>query len=291
MKKNSKYIIYYDRIVLLKNDILSSISIQNIFSLLASIMVVYQLSVTFKQLRLDYEKTNISLSSSIISKKEILENKTDNELNFNIFGVASSPGDGIVQNPKKTLHNTSQYIAKMKLSGIVFSPRLEYSIAIIESDNHQYSIGTGEKIPGYDATIIAINNDHVIIDDKEESVVLYLNYDSEKLPLDDKKAISMTHGPRNIYDVVNITPDIVNKNFNGYRLNAGNDKQLFYQVGLHDNDLAIALNGIDLRNARESQEIMKQLSSLTELKITVERNNQLYDIFITVGAGKCVVDC
>lgn len=69
----------------------------------------------------------------------------------------------------------------------------------------------------------------------------------------------------------------------GYRLTPGKDSQLFYNAGLQDNDLAVSLNGSDLRDTKQAQQIMEQLPELTEMKITVERDGQFYDVFIAVG--------
>ena len=48
----------------------------------------------------------------------------------------------------------------------------------------------------------------------------------------------------------------------------------------------MSLNGSDLRDSKQSQQIMEQLPELTEIKITVERDGQLHDVFIAVGGGE-----
>ncbi|HFV5435986.1 TPA: type II secretion system protein GspC, partial [Escherichia coli] len=88
---------------------------------------------------------------------------------------------------------------------------------------------------------------------------------------------------KNIFEIMSLSPVTANNTLIGYRLNPGKDRSLFYNAGLHDNDLAVSLNGSELRDTRQAQQIMKQLPELKEIKITVERDGQLYDAFIAVG--------
>ena len=69
----------------------------------------------------------------------------------------------------------------------------------------------------------------------------------------------------------------------GYRLNAGKNGDLFYQSGLQDNDLAIVLNGMDLRDTQQAQQALKQLAELSELNLTVERDGKRQNIYFVPG--------
>ncbi|EEX5027130.1 type II secretion system protein GspC, partial [Escherichia coli] len=151
--------------------------------------------------------------------------------------------------------------------------------------------GIGEKVPGYDATISAIFRDHIVINYQGKNASLPLRYDNpaKRNAQDDNNLIV---GPvttqanfrvKNIFDIMSLSPVTVNNTLSGYRLSPGKASSLFYNAGLHDNDLAVLLNGSELRDTRQAKQIMKQLTELKEIKITVERDGQLYDAFIAVG--------
>lgn len=51
----------------------------------------------------------------------------------------------------------------LDVRGILYSSVTEHSVAIFAHNNRQFSLGIGEKVPGYDATISAIFSDHIVI--------------------------------------------------------------------------------------------------------------------------------
>ena len=59
--------------------------------------------------------------------------------------------------------------------------------------------------------------------------------------------------------------------------------RLFRQSGLQANDLAIALNGIDLRDQEQAQQALQNLADMTEITLTVEREGQRHDIAFALG--------
>ena len=68
--------------------------------------------------------------------------------------------------------------------------------------------------------------------------------------------------PQNILHYLNISPVMVNDKLSGYRLNAGKKPALFRQAGLKENDRALALNGLDLRDKEQSRQALAQLSEV-----------------------------
>ena len=66
----------------------------------------------------------------------------------------------------------------------------------------------------------------------------------------------------------------------GYRLSPGKDKELFESVGLKPGDVATQLNGQNLSDPAAMGEIFKNISQLTELNLTVERDSQSFEIYI-----------
>lgn len=182
------------------------------------------------------------------------------------------------------------------LMGIVSSDRQDLALAIFNVGNKQVSYGVGETVAG--AKI-----EHIF----QNRVIVSLQGHNEVIPFDDieeintQKHISNSQGNRaikeaiqesdeddvfseddmdNLFDYVSISPVLIDKKLTGYRLNPGNDTSLFNQVGLKNNDLAIAINGYDLRNEEEAQKIMQDLATLTSINITVIRDGELQEIQI-----------
>ncbi|HHE4674697.1 TPA: type II secretion system protein GspC, partial [Klebsiella pneumoniae] len=89
--------------------------------------------------------------------------------------------------------------------------------------------------------------------------------------------------PQNILTYLSISPVLSGDKLLGYRLNPGKDASLFRQSGLQANDLAIALNGIDLRDQEQAQQALQNLADMTEITLTVEREGQRHDIAFALG--------
>lgn len=232
------------------------------------------------------------LSRVAAAETAVTGSHTEENFVFTVFGTASSstPERG-AQETTSSLSDLPLSVLDLDVTGILCSSVAENSIAIIIQNSRQYSLGVGEKVPGYDATISAIFGDHIVINYQGKNATLPLRYDNpvRKKAQDDNNltaGIVTARGdsqPKNVLDIMSISPVTVNNTLNGFRLNPGKDSSLFYNAGLQDNDLAVSLNGSDLRDDRQAQQIMKQLPELNEIKITVERDGQLYDAFIAVG--------
>lgn len=274
-------------------DIVLKMLTPNWFLCIILLMVGYQLVIVVRQFWLPNEQPEVSLSRATAPPTTIDSNKTEETFQFDLFGTASASTENTDPDAQSSLSNAPLSSLNLEVSGIVASSKAENSIAIIAKDTQQFSVGIGEKIPGYDATVAAISNDHIVIKYQGKNESLLLEYDNpvKKTTRDENNSTAeddstpLPYKPQNIYDFVNISPVTVNKKLSGYRLNPGKDSQLFYHVGLQDNDLAVSLNGSDLRDAKQAQQIMKQLSEFTEMKITVERDGQLHDVFIAVGGN------
>ncbi|MNG36157.1 Type II secretion system protein C [compost metagenome] len=61
--------------------------------------------------------------------------------------------------------------------------------------------------------------------------------------------------------------------------------ELFNQLGFEANDLAVAINGADLRDNQQAQQILLQLPQLTAATVTVEREGQRHDITVSLDEG------
>ena len=86
--------------------------------------------------------------------------------------------------------------------------------------------------------------------------------------------------PGKITDYLNISPVRVDGRMVGYRLNPGSNPEVFNQLGLVANDLAVSINGLDLRDNAQAMQAMQQVAGATEMTVTVERQGQLYDVYV-----------
>ncbi|WP_417663685.1 type II secretion system protein GspC [Pseudidiomarina donghaiensis] len=86
----------------------------------------------------------------------------------------------------------------------------------------------------------------------------------------------------NLLQHVKITPVRSGNGLAGYRLSPGANPELFNKAGFRDGDLAVAINGEDLTRVSTAMKLMRELGSMTEATITVERNNQYTDLRLDI---------
>ncbi|MEO2228678.1 type II secretion system protein GspC [Escherichia coli] len=261
------------------------------FMFLVLFMIIYKMVIIIRQVWLYDGQPTVNFSPVTAIQETSTSDKAEDKIQFNLFGTASQPTMDVGQDTLSSLQNTAFRTLDLKVAGIITSSKSENSIAIITKDNQQFSLGIGEKIPGASATVEAIFVDHIVINNQGKNESFFLDFDKQTKNIE-RNCKRLTSGYaitsklyklQNFYNLVSMTPVIVNKKLNGYRLTPGKDSQSFYHVGLQDNDLAVSLNGSDLRDTKQAQQIMEQLPDITEIKITVERDGQLHDIFIAVG--------
>lgn len=205
---------------------------------------------------------------------------------FTLFGRAekkpqsSAHGESLDQAPLSSL--------KLRITGLLASSDAARSIVIMAKGNQQVSLMTGDSTPGNEARIIAILRDRIIVNYRgRNEAILLANDGSMKAAGAPDTALNsplskIRQQPQNILNYLNISPVMVNEQLSGYRLNPGKDPTLFRESGLHENDLAVALNGLDLRDRQQAQQALKQLPELSEITLTVEREGQRQDIYLAL---------
>ncbi|MGL4250337.1 MAG: GspC family type II secretion system variant ExeC [Aeromonas sp.] len=178
-----------------------------------------------------------------------------------------------------------------QLSGVLASSDPAKSIAIIAMSGIQNSYGVGDMIDGTQAQISQVYPDRVIIerDGRDETLMLDGEEYGKPLPQTGEAASTAPLGdelkanPGKITDYLNISPVQVDGKLAGYRLNPGNNPALFNQSGLQANDLAIRINGLDLRDNMQAMQAMQQLAGATELTVTVERQGEPFDVYVSLS--------
>lgn len=256
------------------------------------LLVCNQLALLTWQFWLPSEQPTVSLAKVAVPQTSAAGSEAAATYRFNLFGTAAPSSTAVTTAASESsLRNAPPSALKINLTGIVASPTPAHSIAIIAKDSKQFSLGIGDNTPGYDAKIAAIFADRVVISYQGRYESLFLFSDApavakahgEQKPSAGQLKAQLQKQPQNILNYLNISPVMVDNKLIGYRLNPGVQGELFQQVGLRENDLAVALNGLDLRDAQQAQQALKQLPELSELNLTVERDGQLHDIYVALG--------
>ncbi len=178
-----------------------------------------------------------------------------------------------------------------QLNGVLASSDPAKSIAIIAMSGIQNSYSAGELIDGTQARIRQVYPDRVIIerDGRDETLMLEGEEYGKPLPQQGGNAQlssvrnELMSDPGKITDYLNISPVQVDGRLAGYRLNPGNNPELFNQSGLQANDLAISINGLDLRDNMQAMQAMQLLAGATELTVTVERQGEQFDVYVRLS--------
>ena len=176
-----------------------------------------------------------------------------------------------------------------QLNGVLASSDPAKAIAIIAHNGLQNSYGIGDYIDGTQARIRQVFADRVIItrDGRDETLMLDGEEYGKPLPKVTRQGAELSSvrselmsNPGKITDYLNISPVRVDGRMVGYRLNPGSNPEVFNQLGLVANDLAVSINGLDLRDNAQAMQAMQQVAGATEMTVTVERQGQLYDVYV-----------
>ncbi len=80
--------------------------------------------------------------------------------------------------------------------------------------------------------------------------------------------------PQSVMDLVRAEPvrDRATGKLKGYRIRPGRDRQLLSRFGLRAGDVVTSVNGITMDNPLKALELMRDVSSLSQISLEVERN-------------------
>ncbi len=178
-----------------------------------------------------------------------------------------------------------------QLNGVLASSDPAKSIAIIAMSGIQNSYGVGDMIDSTQARIRQVYPDRVIIEREGRDETLMLDGEEYGKPLPQTTNTTplgslrseLIADPGKITDYLNISPVQMDGRMAGYRLNPGNNPEFFNQSGLQANDLAISINGLDLRDNMQAMQAMQQLAGATEMTVTVERQGEQFDIYVRLS--------
>ena len=222
--------------------------------------------------------------------------------NSHLFGryTQEAPAEAapIQEAPKSRLN--------LVLVGAVVSSNSEKSLAVIANKGQQETVGIGEAIQGTRAKLVQVHSDRVIIDNagRNETIMLQgIDYSAQSAPSSSSSkgaspSSSSSHrvdispdtlerireeirqDAKQVFQYVRMSQIKEGDDVVGYRLSPGKDRELFDEVGLQNGDIAVQINGLDLKDAAAMTQVFNALSELTELTLTVEREGQPYEIYI-----------
>ena len=234
---------------------------------------------------------------------QTVENSLDvrSLLQLALFGkadVAPKKSDEISssENTSAVKQDAPRTRLNLTLTGVLASTVPSRSIAVIIYAGQEASYGIGDTITGTPAKLRDILPDRVILSNQGQDETLMLDGEEFKAPGREGAAVRATapagktsmsqlrddlvKNPGKLLDYITISPVMQDGKLQGYRINPGKDVAFFHRMGLQSNDLAVSINGNDLRDNVQAMQIMNQLSSMTEMNLTVERNGQSQDVYI-----------
>lgn len=184
---------------------------------------------------------------------------------------------------------TSQTLTALPLTltGLLASSEPRAALAVIQYQGKQASYGEGDALPIAGVRVRHISSAGVVL--AEPSGLRLLSYPQQArraAQVERKLASSVVQQPQQIFDYLSVSPVRDESNtLLGYRINPGRQPALFGQLGFKPDDLAVAINGADLRDSQQAQQILLQLPQLTAATVSVEREGQRHEITISLDEG------
>ncbi|MFT5235844.1 MAG: general secretion pathway protein C [Shewanella sp.] len=228
---------------------------------------------------------------------------------LSLFGRADEASNKPQRAPvEELITDAPKTSLSIQLTGVVASTSKQKGLAVIESSGSQNTYSLGDKIKGTSASLKEVYVDRIIITNSGRYETLMLDgleYETNgqaNRQLQQAKSIrkvdqrqdidfaqeilasrdELLADPSKLTDYLAISPVQTDGELQGYRLNAGKDRDLFQKSGLNANDLAKSINGYDLTEMSQALEVMAQLPELTEISLMVERDGQLVEIMFNL---------
>lgn len=202
---------------------------------------------------------------------------------------------------------------KLTLSGLVASDNADSAAAIIAHKGKQETYGIGDIILGTRASLEQVLTDRVIIKQLGRLETLMLDGADYNQPaqivapkkesnlkvrrkanivdqrlnhkLTQNAALlrsSIAKDPGKITDYLRISPARKSGKIIGYRLSPGKTPEFFKLSGLQSGDIAIQMNGYDLRAPLEAAQALGELKTARDISLLVERKSDLIEILFSI---------
>ncbi len=231
----------------------------------------------------------------------------------NLFGDAAAVEQA--ESKQEVISDAPETRLSINLTGVVAATNDKTAgLAIIESQGRQETYGIDDVIKGTRAKLAKVLPDRAILDvgGRFETLMLdglsFTKTVSMPVPAsrpqadsapkasagkaktinatasaEAKQALQQTRkqilaDPGKLSEYLRITPARNQGRLQGYKLSPGKDPALFKQMGLENNDIAIAINGYQLTDMKQAMAALQELRNSTDASITVNRNGQLFDV-------------
>jgi len=83
---------------------------------------------------------------------------------------------------------------------------------------------------------------------------------------------ALMNDPNSVMGLVNVRPYQKDGRLVGYRLRPGKDRALLRRFGLRSGDIVTAVNGVPMNNPVKALEVLRDISTASQLTVDVERN-------------------
>ena len=189
----------------------------------------------------------------------------------------------------------------LKLRGVFAATNPRHSRAIIADEkNNEDSYAVGDTLPG-GAVLNQVFPDKVILEHNGALETLRLPVDDSpgaggSVPINngrpgrtsfnnalrpssngDTSALlrqyrdALLNNPQSVMGLVRATPYVKGGRLQGYRISPGNDRQILTRFGLRSGDVVTSVNGIAMDNPIKALEVLRNLSTASQLTVDVER--------------------
>ena len=232
-----------------------------------------------------------------------------------LFGKKTVTNKTNTAQQNEVINNAPETRLSINLTGIVaVSNDDKAGIAIIESQGRQVSYLVEEVVQGTRAEVAQILPDRVIlsVNGRFETLMLDGLDFSKKVSMpvlaareaqdmgpqkieqselqinatadpDVKEAIIETREellsePGKLFDYIRVSQAMSDGELIGYRLSSGKEPALFKQMGLQNNDLAVAINGYQLTDLQQAMAAINELRNTSDATITIERDGEQIDV-------------
>jgi general secretion pathway protein C len=255
----------------------------------------------------EFEDSRPWTPPSTVAQKKRYVDLDDVELG-DFFGKGEAPIIDAKQNMvQANSDDAPETTLTVGLKGTLASSDARKSLAVIESNGQQAVYALGEEVEGTTAKLVQVFADRVILSYLGNLETLMLDgvafhqrneqgtstqpgtkgamIKAKPISPQVKAQLKQKHqrflkNPKSMAEFISIVPVRKNGSMKGYRLNPKSNPQLFKDVGLKPNDLAVSINGYDLTDISQSMKLAQQMQELRELNLVVERNGQLIEISI-----------
>lgn len=207
--------------------------------------------------------------------------------------------------PTGTVETAPETRLNLKLSGVFASKNPKTARAIIaDSTGKEDAYAIGDEIPG-GAKLHQIMSDRVILEyrGRYETLKLPISTASTadsagsrrsrtstrsrrssrsartQLPTTGETSAllkqyrdALINDPQKVMGLVRAQPYQKNGKLYGYRIRPGKDRQLLRKFGLRSGDVVTMVNGVPMNNPIKALEVLRDLSTATQVTVDVERN-------------------